>query len=71
MKTNRFQVELDKINESCKQCDHQNCQQCSLNFRKLEFQWALKEEERKERAFKQQAAQKKREQPLKAHARFV
>ena len=67
MKTNRFQVEIDKINESCKQCDHQNCQQCALNFRKLEFQWALKDAERLVRA----NAAKKREQPLKAHARFV
>lgn len=67
MKQNRFQVELDKIQQSCQQCDHQNCQQCSLNFRKLEFQWALKEEERKQRAF----AKERREKPLTGHARIV
>lgn len=64
---NRFQIELDKIAVSCNQCDHQNCQQCALNYRKLEFQWALKEEEQKAKAF----AKAKREQPLKAHARVV
>lgn len=64
---NRFQVELDKIAISCKQCDKQNCTQCALNYRKLEFQWALKEEGQKRKV----VAQAKREQPLKAHARFV
>jgi hypothetical protein len=64
---NRFQIELDKIQVSCNQCEHVNCQQCALNFRKLEFQWAIKglEDKAKERA------KARREQPLKAHARFV
>ena len=67
MLKNRFQIELDKIQVSCNQCEHVNCQQCTLNFRKIEFQWAIKglEDKAKERA------KARREQPLKAHARFV
>ena len=65
--SNRFQIELDKIQVSCQQCEHVNCQQCSLNFRKMEFQAALAFELHKKQAW----ARVKREQPLKAHARFV
>ena len=67
MKSNRFQVELDKIAISCRQCDSQNCTQCALNYRKLEFQWALKDVAQKQRI----VAQAKREAPLRGLARIV
>jgi hypothetical protein len=74
MKSNRFQVELDKIAMSCKQCDKQDCCQCSLNYRKLEFQYALKESEAaisRHTAELKAQARIKRERPLTGHMRVA
>lgn len=65
--TNRFQIELDKIAESCKVCERQDCSMCSLNYRKMEFQSALKSSELLAKA----KAKERRDKPLTGHARFV